>query len=95
LQDKEYRQKLIKRIQNVYDKLRLTDISTSLMMGKSAKARLKKRMNKAGYKPFNYHSLKAHGAGDYNGDILEATGHRDPKMRKVYDRKKKIVPATR
>jgi broad-specificity NMP kinase len=64
------------------------------MVGKLAKARLKKRMKKRGYKPFKYHSLKAHGTGDFNGDILEATGHRDPKMRKVYKRKLE-VEATR
>jgi hypothetical protein len=62
---------------------------------KSAWTRLKKKMVKAGIEPFNFHDLKAAGGSDYDGDILEATGHLDPKMRKVYDRKKHTVKATR
>ena len=62
---------------------------------KSAWTRLKKKMKQAGIEPFNFHDLKAKGAGEYDGDILEATGHLDPKMRKVYDRKKRVVKATK
>jgi integrase len=62
---------------------------------KSAWTRLKKKMVKAGVEPFNFHDLKAKGGGEYDGDILDATGHRDPKMRKVYDRKKRSVKATK
>jgi integrase len=62
---------------------------------KSAWTRLKKRMVAAGVEPFNFHDLKAKGGSDYDGDILEATGHLDPKMRKVYDRKKPTVKSTK
>jgi len=62
---------------------------------KSAWTRLKKKMVKAGIEPFNFHDLKAAGGSDYEGDIMDATGHRDPKMRKVYDRKKRSVKATK
>ncbi len=61
---------------------------------KSAWTRLKKKMKKAGIEPFNFHDLKAKGGTDFNGDVLDATGHLDPKMRKVYKRKLE-VEATR
>ena len=52
----------------------------------------------AGIEPFNFHDLKAAGVSDVEGtdeDRLNASGHRDRKMLKVYDRKKRQVKATR
>ena len=62
---------------------------------KSAWTRLKKKMVIAGIEPFNFHDLKARGISDFEGDKLQASGHKDPKMLKVYDRKKHTVKATR
>tara|TARA_R110002096_G_scaffold313173_1_gene507458 strand:- start:3209 stop:4222 length:1014 start_codon:yes stop_codon:yes gene_type:complete len=65
---------------------------------KSAWTRLKKKMVIAGIEPFNFHDLKAAGVSDVEGtdeDRLDASGHRDRKMLKVYDRKKRQVKATR
>ena len=65
---------------------------------KSAWTRLKKKMVTAGIEPFNFHDLKAAGVSDVEGtdeDRLDASGHRDRKMLKVYDRKKHTVKATR
>lgn len=65
---------------------------------KSAWTRLKKKMVIAGIEAFNFHDLKAAGVSDVEGsddDRLDASGHRDRKMLKVYDRKKHIVKATR
>lgn len=50
---------------------------------------------KAGIAPFNFHDLKAAGVSDYDGDKLAASGHKDAKMLKVYDRKKIEVDATK
>lgn len=65
---------------------------------KSAWTRLKKKMVTVGIEPFNFHDLKAAGVSDVEGtdeDRLDASGHRDRKMLKVYDRKKHTVKATR
>lgn len=62
---------------------------------KSAWTRLKKRMVLAGIEPFNFHDLKAAGVSDFEGDKLAASGHRDAKMLKTYDRKKHSVDATK
>jgi len=63
---------------------------------KSAWTRLKKKMVTAGIEPFNFHDLKSRGCSDYKGENkLDATGHKDPKMLTVYDRKKLVVEATR
>jgi hypothetical protein len=62
---------------------------------KSAWTRLKKKMVAAGVEPFNFHDLKAAGVSDFDGDKLNASGHRDAKMLKVYDRKKLTVKATK
>ena len=51
-------------------------------------------MIKAGIEPFNFHDLKARGISNFEGDKLKASGHNDPKMLKVYDRKKIVVEAT-
>lgn len=62
---------------------------------KSAWRRLKPKMKAAGVEPFNFHDLKAKGVSDFDGDQLRASGHKDPKMLKVYDRKKHQVKSTR
>ena len=61
---------------------------------KSVWIRLKKKMVLEGIEPFNFHHLKAKGVSDFEGDKLQASGHSDPKMLKVYDRKKHTVKAT-
>lgn len=61
---------------------------------KSAWTRLKKLMKENGLEPFNFHDLKSKGVSDAKGDKLEASGHRDAKMLRVYDRKKLTVEAT-
>ncbi len=81
----------VKSVFIIHDK-RGQRITTSAF--KSAWTRLKKRMQQAGIEPFNFHDLKAAGISDFDGDKLQASGHRDPKMLKVYDRKKHIVDAT-
>ena len=62
---------------------------------KSAWTRLKIMMEGAGIEPFNYHDLKSKGVSDFEGDKLKASGHRDAKMLKVYDRKKHEIESTR
>jgi len=62
---------------------------------KTAWRRLKPIMKKAGIEPFNFHDLKAKGVSDFEGDKLSASGHKDPKMLRVYDRKKHSVDSTR
>lgn len=62
---------------------------------KSAWTRLKRKMKKAGIETFNFHDIKAKSISDYDGDKLAASGHRDPKMLKVYDRKKPTTKSTR
>ena len=59
---------------------------------RSAWARLKKKMIKAGIEPFTLHDLKARGISDH---INNFGGHRSPAMRKTYVRKLQEVPATR
>lgn len=60
----------------------------------SAWTRLKKKMKQEGIEPFNYHDIKARGVSNFDGDKLAASGHKDAKMLKVYDRKKMSVKAT-
>ena len=48
---------------------------------------------KAGIKA-NFHDLKAKGVSDFTGDKQQASGHKDPKMVRVYDRKRRKVDAT-
>lgn len=62
---------------------------------KSAWTRLKKKMKQEGIEPFNFHDLKAKGVSDFEGDKLAASGHKDPKMMAVYDRKKIVTDSTR
>lgn len=62
---------------------------------KSAWTRLKKKMKQEGIEPFNFHDLKAKGVSDFEGDKLAASGHKDPKMMAVYDRKKLVTDSTR
>jgi integrase len=63
---------------------------------KSAWTRLKKKMIKLRIEPFNFHDLKAMGISNTeDNDKLKASGHRDAKMLKVYDRKKPVVDATK
>jgi integrase len=62
---------------------------------KSAWTRLKKMMKQAGIEPFNFHDLKSKGVSDFEGDKLKASGHKDPKMLNVYDRKKMKIEATK
>lgn len=62
---------------------------------KSAWTRLKRMMKQAGIEPFNFHDLKARGVSDFEGDKLKASGHKDPKMLEIYDRKKMKIEATK
>lgn len=62
---------------------------------KSAWRRLKPLMTKAGIEAFNFHDLKAKGVSDFDGDQLKASGHKDPKMLRTYDRKKHSIESTR
>lgn len=62
---------------------------------KTAWTRLKKLMVEAKIEAFNFHDLKAKGVSDFEGDKLSASGHKDGKMLKVYDRKKHEIESTR
>jgi len=64
---------------------------------KSAWTRLKRLMVKAGMEPFNFHDIKAAGVSDVEGndyDKLQASGHKDLKTMRIYDRKKRLVDPT-
>lgn len=81
----------VKSVYIIHDKngQRITDEAF-----KSAWTRLKKLMVEAKIEAFNFHDLKAAGVSRAKGDKLEASGHRDAKMLRVYDRKKLTVDAT-
>ena len=61
----------------------------------SAWQRFRKAMDKAGIEPFKFHDLKAKGASDFDGSIMDAGGWKTEAMAAVYNRKKKVVRATR
>jgi integrase len=86
-----YKAGVIKSIYIIHDRKGQQITKTAFA---SVWTRLKKKMIKAGIEPFNFHDLKAAGVSDFKGDKLKASGHRDEKMLKVYDRKKLIVEAT-
>lgn len=61
----------------------------------SAWQRLKKDMKNAGVDLFTFHDLRAKSISDFKGDKRAASGHRTEAMVAIYDRKKKVVEATR
>lgn len=62
---------------------------------KTAWTRLKAKMKNEGIEPFNFHDLKAAGVSNFEGDKLQASGHTNASMLKIYDRKKIEVDPTR
>ena len=57
--------------------------------------RLQVKFAEAGFNRFTFHDLKAKGVSDFEGDKLQASGHKTQSMLNVYDRKMGKVDATK